>query len=149
MGKSSPSQRLSEPVLTMTKFTNLIYTQIQFAVGSGDVAPFVGHNTFLRWRALQSIAFEEDGRTKFWSESHVSEDFDVSLRVQMQGFTVRMATYHGMTKVPVYHSMTLILISSQTAVSKKVSPSQSTMSFLVGRNMHTVHLQASPYNTVL
>ena len=27
----------------ITYFTNLIYTSIQFAVGSGDVAPFVGH----------------------------------------------------------------------------------------------------------
>ena len=32
--------------------------------------------------------------TKFWSDSHVSEDFDVSLRLQMNGFVVRLATYH-------------------------------------------------------
>jgi hypothetical protein len=31
----------------------------------------------------------------FWSESHVSEDFDVSLRLQMAGFVVRLATYHN------------------------------------------------------
>jgi cellulose synthase/poly-beta-1,6-N-acetylglucosamine synthase-like glycosyltransferase len=76
-------------------FTNLIYTSIQFAVGSGDCAPFVGHNTFIRWKAIQSISWEEDGRTLFWSESHVSEDFDVSLRLQMSGFVVRLATYHN------------------------------------------------------
>lgn len=51
----------------------LIYTSIQFAVGNGDCAPFVGHNTFIRWKAIQSIAFEEDGQTKFWSEDHVSQ----------------------------------------------------------------------------
>ncbi|KKY17433.1 hypothetical protein UCRPC4_g05575 [Phaeomoniella chlamydospora] len=78
----------------ITYFTNLIYTQIQFAVGSGDCAPFVGHNTFLRWKALQSIAFEQEGQVKFWSEEHVSEDFDVSLRLQMNDFIVRLATYH-------------------------------------------------------
>ncbi|EMC92654.1 hypothetical protein BAUCODRAFT_151069 [Baudoinia panamericana UAMH 10762] len=79
----------------ITYFTNLIYTSIQFAVGSGDCAPFVGHNTFIRWKAIQSVSWEEDGMTKFWSDSHVSEDFDVSLRLQIAGFVVRLATYHN------------------------------------------------------
>ncbi|KAF8242296.1 hypothetical protein K440DRAFT_607581 [Wilcoxina mikolae CBS 423.85] len=79
----------------ITYFTNLIYTSIQFAVGNGDCAPFVGHNTFIRWKAIQSISFVEDNQTKFWSDSHVSEDFDVSLRLQMAGFVVRLATYHN------------------------------------------------------
>jgi len=76
-------------------FTDLIYTSISHAVGAGDVGPFVGHNAFLRWKAIQSVAFQEDGRTKFWSENHVSEDFDVSLRLQMAHFIVRMAGYHN------------------------------------------------------
>jgi hypothetical protein len=79
----------------ITYFTNLIYTSIQFAVGSGDVAPFVGHNTFVRWKAIQKISWEEDGMTKFWSDCHVSEDFDVSLRLQINGFVVRLAAYHN------------------------------------------------------
>lgn len=81
----------------ITYFTNLIYTSIQFAVASGDCAPFVGHNTFIRWKAIQSIAkFDEEvKRTLFWSEAHVSEDFDISLRLQMNGFVVRLATYHN------------------------------------------------------
>jgi hypothetical protein len=78
----------------ITYFTNLVYTSIQYAVGSGDCAPFVGHNTFIRWKAIQSIAVQEDGKTKFWSEDHVSEDFDVSLRLQINNFVVRLATYH-------------------------------------------------------
>jgi hypothetical protein len=78
----------------ITYFTDLVYTSIQYAVGSGDCAPFVGHNTFIRWKAIQSISFQEDGRTKFWSEDHVSEDFDVSLRLQINKFVVRLATYH-------------------------------------------------------
>ncbi|PVH95875.1 hypothetical protein DM02DRAFT_570462 [Periconia macrospinosa] len=78
----------------ITYFTDLVYTSIQYAVGNGDCAPFVGHNTFIRWKAIQSIAFEQDGNTKFWSEEHVSEDFDVSLRLQINGFVVRLATYH-------------------------------------------------------
>jgi hypothetical protein len=79
----------------ITYFTDLVYTSIQYAVGNGDCAPFVGHNTFIRWKAIQSIAFQEDGKTKFWSESHVSEDFDVSLRLQINNFVVRLATYHN------------------------------------------------------
>ncbi|KAL1616786.1 hypothetical protein SLS54_008178 [Diplodia seriata] len=81
----------------ITYFTNLIYTSIQFAVGNGDCAPFVGHNTFIRWKAIQSISWfdEEDQTTKFWSDAHVSEDFDVSLRLQMSDFVVRLATYHS------------------------------------------------------
>ncbi|ORY19790.1 glycosyl transferase family group 2-domain-containing protein [Clohesyomyces aquaticus] len=78
----------------ITYFTDLVYTSIQYAVGNGDCAPFVGHNTFIRWKAIQSISFQEDGRTKFWSEDHVSEDFDVSLRLQINNFVVRLATYH-------------------------------------------------------
>lgn len=33
----------------ITFFTNMVYTAICFAIGSGEVAPFVGHNAFLRW----------------------------------------------------------------------------------------------------
>jgi hypothetical protein len=32
---------------------------------------------------------------KIWSESHVSEDFHLSLRLQIAGFQIRMASYHG------------------------------------------------------
>ncbi|KAH9893699.1 glycosyl transferase family group 2-domain-containing protein [Xylariomycetidae sp. FL2044] len=80
----------------ITYFTNIVYTAIKYGVGTGDVSPFVGHNAFLRWKALQSIAFVDasDGQTKWWSDAHVSEDFDISLRLQMQGMTIRLATYH-------------------------------------------------------
>ncbi len=56
----------------ITYFTNLIYMSIQFDVGGGDSASFVGHNAFLRWKAVQAISFEEDGMRKFYSDSHVS-----------------------------------------------------------------------------
>lgn len=81
----------------ITFFTNLIYTQIRFAVASGDVAPFVGHNAILRWSALQEIAYdcELDKREKYWSESTVSEDFDMALRLQTAGYLVRLAGYFG------------------------------------------------------
>ncbi|KAF9890520.1 hypothetical protein FE257_005925 [Aspergillus nanangensis] len=81
----------------ITYFTNVVYTAIKYGVGSGDVSPFVGHNAFLRWKALQSIEYEDptDGLTKWWSDAHVSEDFDISLRLQMQGMVVRLATYHN------------------------------------------------------
>jgi Glycosyl transferase family group 2 len=81
----------------ITFFTNLIYTAIQFAVANGDVAPFVGHNAFLRWSAVQDIAYlGDDGITeKYWSESTVSEDFDMALRLQTTGYVLRLAAYAG------------------------------------------------------
>jgi cellulose synthase/poly-beta-1,6-N-acetylglucosamine synthase-like glycosyltransferase len=101
----------------ITFFTNLIYTAIRYAVANGDVSPFVGHNAFLRWSALQEVSFEEevndpqehDGASaekdqqraspkpfeKFWSESHVSEDFDISLRLQTMGYHIRLGAYCG------------------------------------------------------
>lgn len=88
----------------ITWFTNLIYTAIRFGVSSGDVSAFIGHNAVLRWSALQETSFYdydagpsgmERSYEKFWSESHVSEDFDMALRLQTQGYYVRMASYTG------------------------------------------------------
>jgi hypothetical protein len=89
------------------------------ACANGEIAPFMGHNAsvflsagvgqssqpllrFLRWSALQDAAFMDpaDGRQKIWSESNVSEDFDMSLRLQMHGYIircVRMAYSHLMS----------------------------------------------------
>ncbi|RPB27520.1 hypothetical protein L211DRAFT_779876 [Terfezia boudieri ATCC MYA-4762] len=80
----------------ITFFTNLIYSAIRYTVSNGDVAPFVGHNAILRWSAIQSVAYtDEDGYQKYWSESHVSEDFDMSLRLQVNGYIIRLAVYTG------------------------------------------------------
>ncbi|KAG8360102.1 hypothetical protein FVEN_g2103 [Fusarium venenatum] len=94
----SPEDLQAHPLtLAVTYFTNVVYTAIKYGVGSGDVSPFVGHNAFLRWKAMQDIAFVDpsDGQEKWWSDAHVSEDFDISLRVQMAGSIVRLATYHN------------------------------------------------------
>jgi hypothetical protein len=65
-------------------FTRRINKCISLACANGDVAPFVGHNAFLRWSAIQDAAFiDEDGVRKIWSESNVSEDFDMALRLQV------------------------------------------------------------------
>lgn len=81
----------------ITFFTNLIYSAIKYTVSNGDVAPFVGHNAILRWSAIQQVGhMDEDGYEKFWSESHVSEDFDMSLRLQCNGYIIRLAAWdHG------------------------------------------------------
>lgn len=77
-------------------FTNLVYSSIRFSIGSGEVAPFVGHNAFLRWRAVQDVGVpKDDNFICFWSENHVSEDFDIALRLQIKGSIVRVAAYHG------------------------------------------------------
>lgn len=78
----------------ITFFTNLIYSAICFGVASGDVAPFVGHNAILRWSAVQQVSFIDDqGEERFWSETSVSEDFDMALRLQIEGYVVRLAAW--------------------------------------------------------
>ncbi|KAL4076632.1 glycosyl transferase family group 2-domain-containing protein [Scleroderma yunnanense] len=76
-------------------FTRRINKCISLGCANGEVAPFVGHNAFLRWSALQEAAFIDpaDGNQKIWSESNVSEDFDMALRLQLKGYTIRWATY--------------------------------------------------------
>lgn len=82
----------------MTWFTNLIYDSITYSVSGGDAAPFIGHNAFLRWEAIQDAAayYEPgDGYEKYWSEEHVSEDFVMALKVQSAGYIIRYASYTG------------------------------------------------------
>ncbi|KAJ9120662.1 hypothetical protein QFC22_002592 [Naganishia vaughanmartiniae] len=74
-------------------FTHGIQLAISFCCAGGTMGPFVGHNAFLRWSALQEIIFEEDGVRKVWSENHVSEDFAISLALQLKGYIVRWVTY--------------------------------------------------------
>jgi cellulose synthase/poly-beta-1,6-N-acetylglucosamine synthase-like glycosyltransferase len=79
----------------ITHFTRRINKCISLGCANGEVAPFVGHNAFLRWSALQDAAFIDsaDGKKKIWSESNVSEDFDMALRLQLKGYIIRWATY--------------------------------------------------------
>ncbi|EPS96750.1 hypothetical protein FOMPIDRAFT_1052989 [Fomitopsis schrenkii] len=76
-------------------FTRRINRCISMGCANGEVAPFVGHNAFLRWSALQDAAFvdPDDGVKKIWSESNVSEDFDMALRLQLKGYIIRWSTY--------------------------------------------------------
>lgn len=78
-------------------FTRKVNRSISMACANGEVAPFVGHNAFLRWSALQDAAFVDpaDGKKKIWSESNVSEDFDMALRLQLKGYIIRWASYAG------------------------------------------------------
>jgi hypothetical protein len=72
-------------------FTRRINKCISMACANGEVAPFVGHNAFLRWSALQDAAFEDrddNDIKKIWSEMNVSEDFDMALRLQVGFFFV-------------------------------------------------------------
>ncbi|CCG84107.1 protein of unknown function [Taphrina deformans PYCC 5710] len=79
----------------MAHFTRFVTSAMMWACANGDVAPFVGHNAFLRWSAVQECSWEEDGQFRVWSEKHVSEDFELSLQLQNLGFTVRMASYNN------------------------------------------------------
>ncbi|KAF7317249.1 hypothetical protein HMN09_00460000 [Mycena chlorophos] len=79
----------------ITHFTRRINKCISYGCANGEVAPFVGHNAFLRWSAMQDAAFidPEDNIRKIWSEANVSEDFDMALRLLLGGYTLRWATY--------------------------------------------------------
>lgn len=79
----------------VTFFTRRINKCISMACANGEVAPFVGHNAFLRWQALQDAAFVDsaDGKPKIWSESNVSEDFDMALRLQLRGYIIRCVAF--------------------------------------------------------
>nr|XP_031861885.1 uncharacterized protein CI109_002714 [Kwoniella shandongensis]KAA5528957.1 hypothetical protein CI109_002714 [Kwoniella shandongensis] len=78
-------------------FTRGIQHAISYCCASGEVAPFVGHNAFLRWSALQECMSidPDDGVNKIWSEDHVSEDFQIAVTLQIRGYVVRWATYSG------------------------------------------------------
>lgn len=79
----------------ITHFTRRINKCISLGCANGEVAPFVGHNAFLRWSAVQDAAFIDpaDKKRKQWSEANVSEDFDLALRLLLHGYTLRWATY--------------------------------------------------------
>ncbi|KAF9556186.1 hypothetical protein CPC08DRAFT_744026 [Agrocybe pediades] len=79
----------------ITHFTRRINKCISLGCANGEVAPFVGHNAFLRWSAVQDAAFIDpaDGKKKQWSEANVSEDFDLALRLLLKGYNLRWATY--------------------------------------------------------
>lgn len=79
----------------ITHFTRRINKCISYGCANGEVAPFVGHNAFLRWSAMQDASFidENDMQRKIWSEANVSEDFNMALRLLLTGYTLRWATY--------------------------------------------------------
>jgi hypothetical protein len=73
----------------MAFFTRTIYYAIMVSVSGGDISPLVGHNAFLRWSAVKECAFVDtmDGnKTKYWSDSNVSEDFNIAMRFQVTFF---------------------------------------------------------------
>ncbi|SPO23573.1 uncharacterized protein UTRI_02252 [Ustilago trichophora] len=79
-------------------FTDIVNWSISWLVACGATAPFVGHNAYLRTSALLQVS-ERDPKTGqliTWSENSVSEDFDMSLRLQLQGYVVRWATYSNL-----------------------------------------------------
>ncbi|KAJ8457048.1 hypothetical protein ONZ45_g18470 [Pleurotus djamor] len=78
----------------ITHFTRRINKAISMGCANGEIAPFVGHNAFLRWSAIQDAAFVDvDNVKKIWSEANVSEDFDMALRLMLRGYIIRWATY--------------------------------------------------------
>jgi membrane glycosyltransferase len=82
------------PFVCVLRISRHVLTSIE-ACANGEVAPFVGHNAFLRWRALQDCSFIDpwDKKEKIWSEENVSEDFDMAMRLIKGSWAIRWATY--------------------------------------------------------
>lgn len=73
-------------------FTNF---SISWVCSNGAMAPLMGHNVFLRWTALQQVADKRllQEERQIFSSQHVSEDYELAMRLQMAGYCVRWATY--------------------------------------------------------
>jgi cellulose synthase/poly-beta-1,6-N-acetylglucosamine synthase-like glycosyltransferase len=64
-------------------FTDNLYDMVfPLSTRGGEPSPFVGHNAIIRWTALEKCRQDE----QYWKEDKVSEDFDFSLRVQIEGY---------------------------------------------------------------
>jgi hypothetical protein len=72
-------------------FTRRINKSISMVCPNGEVAALVGHNLVIRDPARQFVD-PIDGVRKVWSETNVSEDFDMALCLP-KGYIARVATY--------------------------------------------------------
>jgi hypothetical protein len=82
----------------LANFTDLLYNlYIALGTANGDPPPLVGHNATLNWEAMQEVSWFDsvDDHRCFWSECHVSEDFDMSLRLQAADYVGRYIMYTG------------------------------------------------------
>ena len=78
----------------LAHFTRSNYFGTRYIVAAGDATPFFGHNAFLRVDALDKVvSVGADGQRRWWSEAHVSEDFEMALKLQTEGYVLRMAGY--------------------------------------------------------
>lgn len=76
------------------RFTqNLFQLIFVFSTQGGSPSPLVGHNAILRMKALREAGFVEGGVFKYWSEDRVSEDFDLSMRLQTKDYFGRYIAY--------------------------------------------------------
>jgi hypothetical protein len=84
---------------TISHFTDHIYKiSFVYSCATGHSAPLVGHNAILRWKAIDESSFIDDSNNiMYWSEDKVSEDFDMSLRMQSNGYFSRYIGYTDFT----------------------------------------------------
>lgn len=98
----------------------------------------------MRWKAIQDAAFIDpaDGKEKIWSESNVSEDFDMALRLLQRGYIIRCA----FTSIPIAWNTIMLMViltfcddaggqRTRREASKKVCRLVWMMSLIDGRSM--------------
>jgi cellulose synthase/poly-beta-1,6-N-acetylglucosamine synthase-like glycosyltransferase len=77
------------------RFTeNLYFLWINVATLDGDFPPFVGHNAFLRKAAMRRAKVSKGEVDRYWNEK-VSEDFELSMRLQAQGYHGKYVVFPG------------------------------------------------------
>jgi hypothetical protein len=81
---------LTGAFLHLTSLVNNV--ALPLTASGGDTGALIGHNVLLRWSALEEV-MKLDGN--YWSEDNVSEDFYLSLRLQVLGYCGRFVTYTG------------------------------------------------------
>jgi hypothetical protein len=92
-------------VSLVSHFTDNIYSlSFPLVTACGDPSPFVGHNAFIRMKALLDVAETSDS---YFSEEHVSEDFEFSMRLQMGGWTGRYVCFGAATNLEYEEGVTL------------------------------------------
>lgn len=79
----------------LSYYTDALY-QIFFLISSanGVLPPLVGHSTFLRKSALHRAGHRGPaGTVEYWSESHISEDFELMIRLYIMGYTGKYVAF--------------------------------------------------------
>lgn len=94
--KTLDNQRSQSYFLRMLQVSVDALYQLHFVAGGamGYHPPLVGHSVFLRTEALEACGrMQEDGHMVYWSEGHISEDFELMMNFYNAGYIGRYVAF--------------------------------------------------------